>query len=197
MADEALEDFGKRAAGFAGGDEVHVEGGEDAGEIAERLGEAAAIHEGAVEALGEAVEFGVFEAFFEDAEGFVEGHPGGEEVGELLGEKVLVGEGEGGDRAGREDGGRGFLGGRRGFFSGSRGVRFCRGVVRGGEGFDFDGDAALLLDLEDGRRAVRARQHAVDEFPIGLAGEVFELGHAGRATAGRGFSRLRNAEDSG
>ena len=98
-------------------------------------------------------------------------------MGELLGEKVLVVEGEGSDRAGREDGGRGFVRGRRGLFSDGGRFRFCRGVIRGGERFDLNRHAPLLLDLKDRRRPILARQHAVDEFPVGLAGEVFELGH--------------------
>ena len=37
MFDQASEDIRQRAAGFTGGDEIHVDGRKDAGEIAKRL----------------------------------------------------------------------------------------------------------------------------------------------------------------
>ena len=42
---------------------------------------------------------------------------------------------------------------------------------------DLDGRATELPDLIDGRRAIIARQDAINEFSRGIAGYVPELGH--------------------
>jgi hypothetical protein len=82
--DKARENVGERAAGFTGGDQVHVNRGKDPREIAERLREAAAIDERLVKGVSHLLETRLLEAFLEDGQTFVERHARFEEMPKLF-----------------------------------------------------------------------------------------------------------------
>ena len=102
MRDEALEDVAQGSAGLARGNEVDVKRRKDARIIAECLGETASVHQGLMQALRQAVQLGMLEAFLENAERFVECHARGQQMSQLLGEKVLMTVAQSLKRAGRD-----------------------------------------------------------------------------------------------
>ena len=86
MFDQAGENFGQRAAGFAGCDQVHVNRRKDAGKIPKRLRKTAAIDERLVERVCHLLQARLLEPLLQDRQSFIERHSGLEQMGELLGE---------------------------------------------------------------------------------------------------------------
>src|SRR5205085_8023269 len=61
------------------------DGRKNTGEIAESLGEAAAVYEALMQGLRHLLHFGLFETLLEDRETLIQGHAGSEQMAKLFG----------------------------------------------------------------------------------------------------------------
>ena len=194
MLDQAREDVRQRAARLAGQDQVHVQRREDAREIAQGLRKTASVDETLVQGAGQALQIGLFETLDENAERFVEGHPGRKQIGKLLGEKQPLTMRQA-LRTGRTGSGQPAGGGacprRRGVSRGRQtaeepGSRHCTRARTGCRhnrpagapaGFNLEGHATPLFNELNGSRAVGGLDLAFDELPLSVPGAVAELRH--------------------
>src|SRR4030095_2878557 len=185
MADEATQDFRQGTGRLAGGNEVHVKRRKDLRKLAQRLRETAPIDEGLVQTARERSKSRVLHPLHQNAQRFVERHSGGQQMRQLLGEKMDLAMGE-----------RQRLGSRLRPVHHRRRFRpLPRLALRSRRNcLDLNRKPTLFLHLTNRRRAIVASDHAIDELSIRPFGYEAELRHVWRRTV---WAEIRKASRAG
>src|SRR6516225_7728659 len=160
---ESQQNFRKRAARFARGNQIDEQRWKNSRHFAKRLRKTAAIDQRSVQSPRHLLNPWLLEPFFQDRQSLIQGHPGLEQMRQLLCENEQL-------TLWNLQTLRWRLGYCRRFL-------LIKTFPPNSDRIDSDRDAPLLLDLMNCDRAIGAIQDAFDELALGVACSISKLWH--------------------